>query len=171
VSKFKPGDAVTYVPYHAHGNRAHPDCEHGIVTSLNAAGTIFVRFGTRTSSQGCTDDQLVHQFNRISDAGDGAPVGATAAKSDDLHDARVIPRASGPDVTSSQGTISETIEWVAVKDRLPDSDTTVLVCAPSSLGEPVWLAWYEDGSWIGVDACEYEDDLVVAWAHMPKGPA
>jgi hypothetical protein len=75
MSEFKPGDAVTYVPYHAQGDLAHPDCEHGIVTSINSFGTIFARFGTRQTSQGCKDDQLVHQFNRISEAGDGAPVG------------------------------------------------------------------------------------------------
>jgi hypothetical protein len=64
MNEFKPGDAVTYVPYHAYGNRAHPDCEHGIVTSINSIGTIFVRFGTRQISQGCEEDQLTHQFRR-----------------------------------------------------------------------------------------------------------
>jgi hypothetical protein len=46
------------------------------------------------------------RMNRISEAGDGAPVGATAAKSDDLHDGLRKLAASGPDVTSSQGAIS-----------------------------------------------------------------
>ena len=65
--KFKAGDAVTYVPYHAHDDRSHPDCEHGIVSSVNDAGTIFVRFGGRPNSQGCMEDQLVHQFTHTSD--------------------------------------------------------------------------------------------------------
>jgi hypothetical protein len=43
--------------------------------------------------------------NLISAAGDGAPVGATAAKSGDLHDARPAARASVPDVTSAQGAL------------------------------------------------------------------
>jgi Protein of unknown function (DUF551) len=65
---------------------------------------------------------------------------------------------------------SESIEWIAVKDRLPDDDTTVLVCSPNS-HEPVWLGWYDGCFWFGVDATEYEDDTpVVAWAPMPKGP-
>lgn len=62
----------------------------------------------------------------------------------------------------------ETINWISVTDKLPDDDTTVLVNAPNT-HEPVWLGWYEDGCWIGVDAEQYEDDRVVAWAAMPKG--
>jgi len=38
------GSRVTYVPHHAHGDITHPDCEHGKVTSINEAGTVFVRF-------------------------------------------------------------------------------------------------------------------------------
>lgn len=60
--KFKAGDAVTYVPYHAYDDRAHPDCEHGIVSSINESGVIFVRFGTNQTSNGCNEDQLVHQY-------------------------------------------------------------------------------------------------------------
>ena len=59
---FEPGMAVIYVPYHAEGNRSHPDCERGVITSINATTeTIFVRFGTSTNSQGCKADQLVRE--------------------------------------------------------------------------------------------------------------
>lgn len=40
---FKPGDRVQYVPHHAHGDRAHPDCENGIVSSTNDT-YVFVRY-------------------------------------------------------------------------------------------------------------------------------
>jgi hypothetical protein len=60
--KFESGDAVTYVPNHAHGDLKHPDCEHGIVSSVNASGTVFVRFGGRPNSQGCNPEDLVQQF-------------------------------------------------------------------------------------------------------------
>lgn len=43
VADFAPGDKVKYVPYHAHGNIAHPDCEHGIVTSTNEE-FVFARY-------------------------------------------------------------------------------------------------------------------------------
>jgi hypothetical protein len=41
---FKEGDRVIYVPNHAFGDRRHPDCEHGRISTINAFGTIFVRF-------------------------------------------------------------------------------------------------------------------------------
>lgn len=44
------------------------------------------------------------ETDRISEAGDGGPVGSTAAKRDDLFDGKPAVPASGPDVTSSQGT-------------------------------------------------------------------
>jgi len=57
---FEPGMPVIYVPYHAFGNCHHPDCERGIITSLNpSTETIFVRFGNMPNSQGCRPDQLV----------------------------------------------------------------------------------------------------------------
>lgn len=61
TATYRPGDAVTYIPHHAQGDRGHPDCEHGVVTSINSKGVIFVRFGARQCSQGCKSDQLVHQ--------------------------------------------------------------------------------------------------------------
>lgn len=66
--QFSVGQHVRYVPYHAQGNAAHPDCENGIVTSIRTHSlldgqlfyepVIFVRFRGETS-QGCKADQLV----------------------------------------------------------------------------------------------------------------
>ena len=39
------GMRVLYIPPHAHGERTHPDCQRGIVTSTNATH-VFVRYGT-----------------------------------------------------------------------------------------------------------------------------
>lgn len=66
---FAPGDRVVYVPMHAHGDRAHPDCEHGKVSSVGAGGTVFVRFDASVSrlgwdgatAQGCYPDSLVRE--------------------------------------------------------------------------------------------------------------
>lgn len=54
------GDLVLYVPYHAHGNRGHPDCEVGVVKSMHPDNTeiVFVRFSWRGIGQGCSPDQL-----------------------------------------------------------------------------------------------------------------
>lgn len=55
--EFLVGDKVTYVPRHAKGNAGHPDCEGGIVTSMNDT-CVFVEYGTGTS-QGTNRDDLV----------------------------------------------------------------------------------------------------------------
>lgn len=47
-----PGDRVIYIPSHAHGDRNHPDCERGTVSSLNHNGEPFVRFDTAVSRLG-----------------------------------------------------------------------------------------------------------------------
>ena len=44
ISDFKPGDAVRYVPHHAHGDINHKHCENGIVSSTNDY-YVFVRYG------------------------------------------------------------------------------------------------------------------------------
>ena len=68
----------------------------------------------------------------------------------------------------------ETISWISVEDRLPDADTTVLVCAPGA-SEPVWLGFYDGVYWFAVTGDGYgdEDEIaaeVTAWATMPAGP-
>lgn len=59
LSDFKAGDRVRYVPYHAHGDVRHADCENGRVTSVNHV-YVFVRFNPEgETSQACMPDQLV----------------------------------------------------------------------------------------------------------------
>jgi hypothetical protein len=70
---------------------------------------------------------------------------------------------------------TETIEWFAVTDKLPDADITVLVNAPGA-DEPVWLGWYDGVFWFAVTGDGYgdEDEIaaeVTAWAHIPRGRA
>ena len=57
---FKVGQAVIYVPYHAHDDLNHEDCEHGVVSSMNDT-FIFVRFGASITGQACKPDQLVRR--------------------------------------------------------------------------------------------------------------
>jgi len=40
---FTPGDLIRFIPMHANGNKEHPDCEDGIVTSVTCT-TVFCRF-------------------------------------------------------------------------------------------------------------------------------
>lgn len=56
--RFETGHRVRYVPYHAQGDAQHPDCEDGVVTSVNDR-YVFVRFAGRTQSQACRPSQLV----------------------------------------------------------------------------------------------------------------
>jgi len=55
--EFLVGDKVTYVPRHAKGDASHPDCEEGIVTSMNDK-FVFVEYGTGTA-KGTDRDFLV----------------------------------------------------------------------------------------------------------------
>lgn len=43
TANFTPGDRVLYVPNHAEGDPAHPDCERGVVSSTNEF-YVFVRY-------------------------------------------------------------------------------------------------------------------------------
>lgn len=50
--RFKAGDEVTYIPGHAHGDRSHPDCEHGRVSSVGPTGLVFVKFQAKVNRYG-----------------------------------------------------------------------------------------------------------------------
>lgn len=62
----KPGDRVRYVPFHASGDKLHPDCEDGKVSSINSR-FVFVRFDKHVgrfgwdgaTSQACNPEDLV----------------------------------------------------------------------------------------------------------------
>jgi len=55
---FTAGERVLYVPNHAHGDRNHPDCERGVVTSTNRVN-VFVRYGNGIHSQATSPEDLV----------------------------------------------------------------------------------------------------------------
>jgi hypothetical protein len=66
INDFKPGDKVRYIPNHAHGKINHPDCEDGIVSSINEVN-VFVRYydysGLKTTAQATDPDNLVIRGN------------------------------------------------------------------------------------------------------------
>jgi len=43
AEEFTEGESVLYVPNHAAGDRAHKDCERGVVSSQNGVN-VFVRY-------------------------------------------------------------------------------------------------------------------------------
>lgn len=71
--------------------------------------------------------------------------------------------------------IRETIEWIEVTERLPDDDTTVLVCTDveEEHDYPVWFGYFdessEDGEWYAADGSLLS--AVKRWAKMPTGEA
>ena len=65
LKDFKAEDNIIYVPMHAEGNKNHPDCEHGYVTSTNSK-FVFCRFydkhdrlRTVANSEACRPEDLV----------------------------------------------------------------------------------------------------------------
>lgn len=62
----------------------------------------------------------------------------------------------------------EQIEWIACADRLPDDDTTVLICTTGT-SEPVWLGYVseENECWLDTDGMPVS---VTHWSPMPAGP-
>ena len=62
---FGVGERALYIPYHARGDRGHPDCKWGTVSSTNGH-FVFVRFDENVSqlgwdgatSQACLPEQL-----------------------------------------------------------------------------------------------------------------
>ncbi len=45
AKQLKKGTQIIYVPNHANGNRSHPDCERGFVTSIKAKrATAYCRY-------------------------------------------------------------------------------------------------------------------------------
>jgi len=59
LEDFNVGDRVLYIPGHAHGDRHHPDCEVGVVTSKNDH-FVFVRYNPLSINGVATDaDDLV----------------------------------------------------------------------------------------------------------------
>lgn len=51
------GRRVIYVPGHAHGSQAHPDCEQGVITSFNPK-YVFVRYGDQPNPKATLREDL-----------------------------------------------------------------------------------------------------------------
>ncbi len=47
------GSKVTYIPFHAHGNASHPDCDSGVIVDWNAKGVMvnYVKNTCRTKPE------------------------------------------------------------------------------------------------------------------------
>jgi len=60
---------------------------------------------------------------------------------------------------------TETLTWTPVAERLPDDDTTVLICTTGT-AEPVWLGYRDGAQWRDSEGAAVD---VVAWAEMPRG--
>lgn len=69
LSDYVCGMRVLYLPRHAQGNKNHPDCEEGTVSSINDR-FVFVRFDKQVmrfgwsgaTSQACVPSDLLHTF-------------------------------------------------------------------------------------------------------------
>lgn len=46
LADFAKGDLVRYIPSHAEGNKDHPDCENGVVSSTNDK-YVFVKYDNK----------------------------------------------------------------------------------------------------------------------------
>lgn len=60
TSDFKHGDLVTYIPHHACGNKNHPDCEHGVVSSKNDT-FVFVKYNNAVMKMVTGDEPYTAQ--------------------------------------------------------------------------------------------------------------
>lgn len=61
--------------------------------------------------------------------------------------------------------IRETLWWHRPKEKLPDDETTVLVCVPNA-DEPIWLGYRDAGKWYWADGTRITQ-RVAYWAEMP----
>ena len=83
MSDLKPGDRVRYIPGHAHGDSGHPDCEDGIVRSLNREGFPFVVYDNAVRGVLDTLQKAERWTAACTDPGDLMPLPATPESSDD----------------------------------------------------------------------------------------
>ena len=58
LDELHEGMQVLYIPPHAQGDKTHPDCQRGIVTSKNAT-EVFVRYGNDRHSHATLPALLV----------------------------------------------------------------------------------------------------------------
>jgi hypothetical protein len=65
--------------------------------------------------------------------------------------------------------LTETLTWWTPAEKLPDSDTTVMLEMEDAEGDPVWPGYLDDEEWKLADGMPASK--VVRWAEMPKGGA
>lgn len=67
---------------------------------------------------------------------------------------------------------AETVRWRDAGREKPDSDLTVLLHAPDA-NDPVWPGYWDDNekAWIWAEGAPVGDQMVKAWADLPKGAA
>jgi len=54
------GMKVRYIPFHAKGDKNHPDCEDGVITGIGKVGDfIFVRYGEERYSKATDLEDLI----------------------------------------------------------------------------------------------------------------
>lgn len=61
--------------------------------------------------------------------------------------------------------MTEQITWTPVTERLPNDDTTVLICT-DACDEPVWLGYHANDAWWDTEGNRID---VTHWAAMPIG--
>ena len=65
---FQKGDRVLYVPPHACRDSYHPECEHGVVSSVPENGhTVFVKYDNLSMKMVTGDEPYTAQSTRLED--------------------------------------------------------------------------------------------------------
>ena len=63
IRDFIKGDLVKYIPVHARGNERHPDCQFGLVKSVNNIGVFVVFSGCTPNSCNSCDLRLIARLS------------------------------------------------------------------------------------------------------------
>jgi len=63
---FKHGDKVRYIPNHANGDAQHPDCQNGVVSSVNN-NWIFVKYDCLACTMFTGDEPFTAQATKRED--------------------------------------------------------------------------------------------------------
>ncbi len=65
---------------------------------------------------------------------------------------------------------TETIEWIACADRLPDDAETVLLYTPGMHGEEVTVGWRDGDRWLDISGYPLAPPEPTHWSAWPGGP-
>jgi hypothetical protein len=63
----------------------------------------------------------------------------------------------------------ETLTWYTPAERMPDSESTVLMRMPEGYSEPVWIGFTDGEVWFDENCMTV--DRPVMWAELPEGGA